>query len=135
MSDELKNEMPGGGPAPSVPARNPYIMNFCKVLVEKKGEGLPPEALKKLLSDMYRLFESLLGQNMVNALPEDIKAEYLRLADDLQNLNYEKIGAIFDTNIQDYQQIMKDTMKQFAEIFLRNKQFKPEDYPVTFEPA
>lgn len=132
---EQKYEMPESGAAPSAPARNPYIMNFCKVLVEKKGEELAPEALKKLLSDMYRLFESMLGQNMVNALPEDVKTEYLRMADDLANLNYEKIGAIFDTNISDYQQIMKATMKQFAEIFLKNRQFKPEDYPVTLEPA
>jgi hypothetical protein len=131
---EQKYEIAGGEPAPSVPARNPYIMNFCKVLVEKKGEELAPEALKKLLSDMYRLFESMLGQNMVSALPEDVRTEYLRMADDLQNLNYEKIGAVFDSNISDYQQIMKDTMKQFAEIFLKNRQFKPEDYPVAFEP-
>jgi hypothetical protein len=131
---EQKYEVAGGEPTPSVPARNPYIMNFCKVLVEKKGEDLSPEALKKLLSDMYRLFESMLGQNMVSALPEDVKKEYLRMADDLQNLNYEKIGAIFDSNISDYQQVMKTTMKQFAEIFLNNSQFKPEDYPVAFEP-
>jgi hypothetical protein len=127
---EQKNEMPGVGTAPSAPARNPYIMNFCKVLVEKKGEDIAPEALKKLLSDMYRLFEAMLGQNMVNALPEDIKKEYLLMAEDLQNLNYEKIGAVFDANVQDYQQIMKSTMKQFAEIYLNNRQFRVEDYPV-----
>jgi hypothetical protein len=132
---EQKNEIPGSGPAPSAPARNPYIMNFCKVLVEKKGEELSPEALKKLLSDMYRLFESMLGQNMVNALPEDVKKEYLRMADDLQSLNYEKIGKVFDANVSDYQQVMKATMKEFADIFLSNRQFNPEDYPVSTEPA
>jgi hypothetical protein len=103
--------------------------------VEKKGEELSPEALKKLLSDMYRLFESMLGQNMVNALPEDVKKEYLAMAEDLQSLNYEKIGNIFDANISDYQQVMKTTMKEFAAIFLSNRQFNPEDYPVTLEPA
>ena len=94
-------------------------MNFCKTLVEKKGEQLQPEDLKKLLGDMYRLFESLLGQNMVNALPEDVRKEYLRMADDLASLSYEKVGAIFDKNVQNYQQVMKDTMKQFAEIYLK----------------
>jgi hypothetical protein len=106
-------------------------MNFCKVLVEKKGEDLAPEALKKLLSDMYSLFESMLGRNMVNALPENVKGEYLRMAEDLQNLDYEKIGAVFDAHIPDYQEIMKATMKQFAQIFLSNRQFRPGDYPVT----
>ncbi len=116
--------------APSEPIRNPHIMNFCKVLVEKKGEELEPDALKKLLTDMYRLFENMLGQNMVNALPEDARKEYLGMAEDLTKLNYEKIGAVFDTNIKNYEQIMKDTMKQFADIYLKNSQFRPEDYPV-----
>ena len=114
----------------SAPTRNPYIMNFCKTLVEKKGEQHQPEDLKKLLGDMYRLFESLLGQNMVNALPEDVRKEYLKMADDLASLNYEKVGAIFDKNVSNYQQVMKDTMKQFAEIYLNNTQFNPEHYPV-----
>ena len=61
-----------------------------------------------------RLFESMLGRNMVNALPENVKGEYLRMAEDLQNLDYEKIGAVFDAHIPDYQGIMKATMKQFA---------------------
>ena len=74
---------------------------------------------------MYRLFESLLGQNMVNALPEDVRKEYLRMADDLASLSYEKVGAIFDKNVENYQQVMKDTMKQFAEIYLQNREFKP----------
>jgi hypothetical protein len=116
--------------APSAPIRNPYIMNFCKVLVEKKGEQHQPEDLKKLLGDMYRLFESMLGHNMVASLPADLKKEYLGMAEDLPNLNYEKIGSIFDKNIKNYEQIMKDTMKQFAEIYLKNRQFNPEDYPV-----
>ncbi len=121
-------------PAPSEPARNPYIMNFCKVLVEKKGEGHTPEVLKKLLDDMYRLYEAMLGRNMVNALPEDVRKEYLAMAEDLAHLNYEKIGEVFDKNISNYQEIMKDTMKQFADIFMKNREFNPKDYPVEIEP-
>ena len=33
---------------PSQPIRNPYILNFCKVLVERKSEKVEGEALKKL---------------------------------------------------------------------------------------
>ena len=116
--------------APAEPLRNPYILNFCRVLVEKKGEQHQPEELKKLLSDMYRLFESMLGHNMVAALPEDRRNEYLGMAEDLPNLNYEKIGSIFDKNVQNYEQVMKGTMKQFADIYLKNRKFNPEDYPV-----
>ncbi len=120
-------------PATSAPIRNPYIMNFLKALVEKKGEQHQTDDLKKLLGDMYRLFESLLGQNMVNALPEDVRKQYLAMAEDLPNLSYKNIGAVFDANVKNYEQIMKDTMKQFAEIFFKNRQFSPEHYPVKLE--
>lgn len=125
--------------APDVPkakpatVRNPYIVNFCKVLVEKKGENLEPEVQKKLLDDMYRLFENMLGQNMIKALPEDLRKQYLGLTEDLNSLNYDKIGEIFDENVPDYQLVMKETMKEFAEIFMRNRRFDPLDYPVPLE--
>lgn len=108
--------------------RNPYILNFCKVLVEKKGEEHEPEALKELLNDMYRLYENLLGQNMVNALPDDVRKEYLALCNNLDELSYEKIQGYFET-VTNYEQIMKDTMRQFAEIFMSNRNFDPKDYP------
>ncbi|MEN6437310.1 MAG: DUF5663 domain-containing protein [Syntrophobacter sp.] len=133
---QQKDAAPASGKAPSIPTRNPYIMNFCKVLVEKKGgDPPPPEAMKKLLEDMYRLFESLLGQNMINALPEGMRKEYLSLTEDLQNLSYEKIGQIFDMNVPDYERVMKETMKEFADIFMKNKDFSPEQYPVACTPA
>ncbi len=115
--------------------RNPYIVNFCKVLVEKKGEQMEPTALKKLLEDMYRLFESMLGQNMIKALPEDLRQEYHKLSEDLSKLDYDKIGEIFDKNVPHYQQVMKETMKGFAEIFMKNRTFNPKDYPVPGEVA
>ncbi len=113
--------------------RNPYIVNFCKVLVEKKGEKLEPEIQKKMLDDMYRLFENMLGQNMIKALPEDLRKRYLSLSEDLNSLNYDKIGEVFEKGIPNHQEIMKDTMKQFAEIYMRNRKFDPLDYPVPIE--
>jgi len=128
MSKQTVDEFPKQ--TRSEPVRNPYIMNFLKVLVEKKDVQLQPEDLKKLLGAMYRLFESLLGQNMVDALPEEVREKYLEMAEDLPKLNYEKIGAVFDTNVKNHDQVMKETMKQFAEIYLKNRQFRPEDFPV-----
>ncbi len=119
-------------PTPATPlaTKNPYILNFCKVLVQQKGEHHEPEALKKLVNDMYKLFENMLGQNMVKALPDDIREQYLELTEDLTRLNYEKIGEIFDRHVPDYEGVMKQTMRQFAEIFMKNRRFDPEDYPV-----
>lgn len=121
------------GKAPSGPVRNPYIMNFCRVLVEKKGEQLEPDIKKKLLNDMYRLFENLLGKNMIEALPEEARKRYLELCDDLNDLSYEKIAETFDQGVPHYEAVMKDTMKQFAEIFMKNRKFDPHDYPVPLE--
>jgi DNA-directed RNA polymerase specialized sigma24 family protein len=98
------------------------------VLVEKKGEKHSPESLKKLLNDMYKLFENLLGQNMVKALPEDKREEYLRLCEDLNQLSYEKIAEIFDRHVPNYREVMKETMKQFADLFMRNRNFDPQEF-------
>ncbi len=127
MEKEVNNLAPGEQ-APGVPIRNPYIMRFCKALAEKKGESQEPEAMKKLLEDMYGLFEFLLGQNMIKALPDDVREEYLEMANDLHNLSYEKIGNVFDKNVPDYQQVMKDTMKQFTTIYMKNREFKAGDH-------
>jgi hypothetical protein len=112
------------------PVRNPFILNFCRVLVGKKGESHEPAALEKLLKDMYGLYEYMLGQNMVNTLPEELRRQYLGFTEDLASLSYEKIGEIFDRNVPDYKQVMKDTMRRFAEIFMKNREFNPKDYPV-----
>ncbi len=108
--------------------RNPYIVNFLKALVEKKGEQHTPEAMKKLLDDMYKLFENLLGQNMVKALPEDKRAEYLELTKDLTKLSYKKVEEIFDKHVPHYQEVMKETMKQFTSLFMKNRRFDPKDF-------
>jgi hypothetical protein len=130
LAPELKEASP-------LATRNPYIMNFCKALVEKKGEEHEPEVLKKLIEDMYWVYENLLGQNMVKALPEDLRQEYLELSKNLDELSYDKIAEIFVKNISNQQEIMKETMKQFTELFMRNRKFDPKDYPISadFNPA
>jgi F0F1-type ATP synthase delta subunit len=118
--------------SPSSHSKNPYVVNFMKVLVEKKDEQLEPDAMKALIEDMYRLYECMLGQNMIQSLPEEKREEYLALTSDLSKLSYDKIKEYFDS-IENYPEIMKATMKQFAEIFMNNATFKPEDYPVPLE--
>lgn len=121
-------------PKSAEPVRNPYILNLMKLLVQKTGPVPPPELLKKLLDDMYRLFECMLGQNMIKALPEDKQREYKALSDDLYALTYEKIGDIFDKYVPNHEDVMKSTMKEFAEVFSKNRSTNPEDYCIPVEP-
>lgn len=121
----------GAAPEGETQARNPYILNFCRALVEKKGEKLEPEDMEELLNQMYELYEYMLGRNMINSLPEDRRQQYLTMAEDLSSLSYEKIGDVFDADIPNYGQIMKDTMKEFAEIYMKNRSLNPKDYPTS----
>lgn len=137
----MPDQVPGSNPEtpkqegqPKEPVRNPYIMNFLKLLIQKTGPVPPAEMLKKLLDDMYRLFENLLGQNMIKALPEDKQREYKAMSDDLYSLSYDKIGEIFDKHVPDYEGVMKRSMKEFAEIFSKNRSTNPEDYSIPVEP-
>ncbi len=134
MPDQKKSDQ---GPMPPGPTnlRNPFILNFCKVLVEKKDEKLEPDVQKRLIDDMYRLYENMLGQNMVKALPEDVRKEYLAATQDLETLNYDKIGACFDKSIKNHEEVMKETLKEFTELFIKNRNFNPNDYSVDLPPA
>lgn len=108
--------------------RNPYILNFCRALAEETGEQYEPEELKNRLDRMYELYEAMLGRNMINSLPEDVRAQYLAMTKDLSALSYEKIGELFAGNISNQHQIMKDTMKEFMEIYRRNRSLNSQDY-------
>lgn len=100
--------------------RNPYIMNFCKSLIEKKNLQLSPDGLAKMLEDMYRLFENMLGKNMVAALPADVQSRYLA-QHETGKVDFEKIEQIFGEHISKPDEILRDTMKQFATTFLKNR--------------
>jgi len=117
--------------------RNPYIVNFCKVLLERKGEEPEPEAKKKLVEDMYNLYENLLGQNMVQALPEDVRRQYKEMANDLYSLDYEKIAEIFGTHISDEQEvaIRKKTLQELADIFMKNRDLSTREVLQRLEDA
>ncbi|MFH1625538.1 MAG: DUF5663 domain-containing protein [Pseudomonadota bacterium] len=100
--------------------RNPYVVDFCKVLIEKKGLELSGEALSKMIEDMYRLFENMLGKNMVAGLPSDKRSEYL-VQHEKEGVNFEKIGQMFEAHISRPDEIIKRTMKEFATVFMKNR--------------
>ncbi len=101
--------------------RNPFIVNFCEALIRKRGLELSEENQEKELERMYNLYEAMLGRRMVEALPEDKKAEYMAATRDLAQLSFEKIGEIFAEGVPDPQAIMQETLKEFSDIYLKNR--------------
>ena len=101
--------------------RNPVIVNFCEALMRKKGLELTDENEEKELDRMYSLYESMLGRRMVETLPEDKKAKYMEILRDLGQLNLEKIEEIFGDGVSDPAAIMKETLEEFSDIYLKNR--------------
>jgi fibronectin type 3 domain-containing protein len=101
--------------------RNPFILNFCEALIEKRGVELSEEQKEKELDRMYNLYETMLGRRMVEALPDDKKAQYLQITRDLDQLSFEKIGEIFADGVPDAEAVMKETLEEFSDIYLKNR--------------
>jgi hypothetical protein len=101
--------------------RNPFIVKFCEALMKKRGLELGEENKEKELERMYNLYESMLGRRMVEALPEDKKAKYMEMTRDLGQLSFEKIEEIFAEGVPDPQALMKETLEEFSDIYLKNR--------------
>jgi fibronectin type 3 domain-containing protein len=101
--------------------RNPFILNFCEALIEKRGVELSEEKKEKEIDRMYNLYETMLGRRMVEALPDDKKAKYMQITRDLDQLSFEKIGEIFAEGVPDPEAVMKETLEEFSDIYLKNR--------------
>jgi hypothetical protein len=101
--------------------RNPFILNFCEALIKKRGIELNEEKKEKELDKMYSLYEAMLGRKMVEALPAEKQAQYMAITRDLEQLSFEKIGEIFEDGVPDAEEIMKETLEEFSEIYLKNR--------------
>ncbi len=101
--------------------RNPPIVNFCEALIKKRGVELSGEKKEKELDRMYNLYEAMLGRRMVEALPEGKKAQYMEITRDLDQLSFEKIEEIFADGVPNAQVIMKETLEEFSDIYLKNR--------------
>ena len=101
--------------------RNPFIVNFCEALMKKRGLELEEENKERELDKMYNLYESMLGRKMVEALPEEKRAQYLSVTRDLGQLSFEKIEEIFAGGVNDPHEIMKETLEEFSDIYLKNR--------------
>ena len=70
---------------------------------------------------MYNLYETMLGRKMVESLPDEKRAQYLGIIRDLGQLSFEKIEEVFAGNIPDPEAIMKETLQEFSDIYLKNR--------------
>ncbi len=102
-------------------ARNPFIVNFCEALMRKRGLELDDENEEKELDKMYNLYETMLGRRMVDSLPEKKKSQYMAIVRDLGQLGFDKIEEIFGDGIPDPEAIMKETLEEFSDIYLKNR--------------
>ena len=57
--------------------RNPYIEEFLRALIKRKGEKLEPDVLERLVESLNRLLENMVGRNMIAALPEDVRRAFV----------------------------------------------------------
>ena len=55
------------------------------------------------------------------ALPEEKKSKYMATLRDLEQLDLEKIEEIFGDGIDDPEAIMKETLEEFSDIYLKNR--------------
>jgi hypothetical protein len=102
-------------------ARNPFVVNFCEALMRTRGLELDDENKEKELDRMYDLYETMLGRRMVESLPEEKKSQYMAIVRDLGQLDFDKIEEIFGDGIPDPEAIMKDTLEEFSDIYLKNR--------------
>ena len=89
------------------------------MLLKKKDPDLSPDEQGKKVDAMYIDFENLLGKNMVDALPDDMRSECLA-QHKATEVDFEKIGKIFEENISNPDEILKKTKEEFATLFSGN---------------
>ena len=102
--------------------RNPYIEEFLRTLVKKKGEKLEPDALERLVESLNRLLENMVGRNMIAALPEDARCAFVSQYDKgSRDVDPAQLSDVFDKCIDDPAKIMRDTLKEFADLYFKNR--------------
>lgn len=101
--------------------RNPFIVNLLEALVRKRGLNLSEEVQAQEIDRMYQLLETMLGRKLVARLPEDKRAYYEGLCTDLSQLDLKKVAEVFGDSVSNPEGVMKDTLQEFCEIYLKNR--------------
>jgi hypothetical protein len=101
--------------------RNPFIISFLEALIRKRGLTPSAEVQAQEVDRMYQLLETMVGRKLVAQLPEEKRAYYERLCTDLSQLDLTKVAEIFGDSVPDPQGVMKDTLQEFCDIYLKNR--------------
>ena len=102
--------------------RNPYIEEFLRTLIKRKEKKLEPDELERLVESLNRLLENMVGRNMIAALPEDVRRDFVSQYDKgSRDVDPAQLSPVFDTYIDDPAKIMKDTLREFADLYFQNR--------------
>jgi hypothetical protein len=102
--------------------RNPYIEEFIRALIKRKGEKLESDALERLVESLNRLLENMVGRNMIAALPEDVRRAFVSQYDKgSRDVDPAQLSPVFDKYIDDPAKIMADTLREFADLYCKNR--------------
>ncbi|MGD0486091.1 MAG: DUF5663 domain-containing protein [Syntrophorhabdales bacterium] len=102
--------------------RNPYIEEFLRALIKRKGEKLEPDVLERLVESLNRLLENMVGRNMIAALPEDVRRAFVSQYDKgSRDVDPAQLSPVFDKYIDDPAKIMADTLREFAGLYCKNR--------------
>ncbi len=102
--------------------KNPYIEQFIRALIEQKGERLEPDARERLVEDLNRLLENMIGRNMVAALPEEIRCRFVSQYDKgCRDVDVDALSCTFERYVPDASIVMKKTLREFAALYFRNR--------------
>jgi hypothetical protein len=107
--------------------KNPFIENYLSQLVAKKKDvdSLDEEQINRLVEGLYTRFESMLGRNIVEYLPEEERKNVrkkltdIRLEKDDQAM--ESVSAILDQVDMagiDFPALLKETLQELTEEYL-----------------
>ena len=116
--------------------RNPHIESFLRTLIERKEKKLEPDELERLVESLNRLFENMVGRNMIAALPEDVRRDFVSRYDKgSRDVDPAQLSPVFDAYIDDPAKIMKDTLREFADLYFRTGKTKSIVPQPSGEPA
>jgi len=104
---------------------NPYIERFLRKLIAENEGELEPDAVESLVEGLNRLLENMLGRNMIAALPEELRKDFVSQYDKgSREVDVNAMSRLFDGHIDDPTRIMKSTLREFTDLYFRNRQKK-----------
>lgn len=108
--------------------KNPFITYYIHQLIDKKMnlDQMDPEKVEQLEESLYTRFESILGRTIVESLPEEKREAFEKAMKginlDKSSMDLDKMALLFkdiDMGAIDFQGIMKDTLQEISDEFLK----------------